>query len=148
MLIRKSSSIPLVIAQAQRRSSVKLKVHLLLFAYVLCPTCPSRGDSIRYSTATLLTTRLIKPFPPLCIFHLLPSPTCSYSLLLLSKEFAKANSASLLNMKILVLGLPNVGKSSLLNALRDAGQGVKKGSSRLGRSRSLFLPRHFSLLFL
>ena len=43
----------------------------------------------------------------------------------------KANRTTLDDMRVLVVGMPNVGKSSLLNALRRVG--VKKGKSTLSR---------------
>ena len=43
----------------------------------------------------------------------------------LMKASLKANRTTLDDMRVLVVGMPNVGKSSLLNALRRVG--VKKG---------------------
>jgi len=56
--------------------------------------------------------------------------------------FATKNQDTILDMKIMVLGMPNVGKSTLLNQLRNVG--MKKGSSRLVSFLFVFLPLLFS----
>lgn len=65
--------------------------------------------------------------PSHSLFVNVKSPSTVQKVFQFAKDHALANR-SLVGSQMMVVGMPNVGKSSLLNALRNAGMGLKKAA--------------------